>query len=215
MTDAEEYLEWDEVQPLANAMFDVWEGHPELRFAEEAWLGLRSQGLCSYRNELERSRVIVRFLALGALYRDFCQLAWDETVENEYSSWIDEAGSQDLLPPFRVGQLVGKGASPDEYGNEALEVSLKQLADESRAEVHAALLKAFGGVPELFLALWKSNRPQRAPGSRQTAGASADAQEGREAEEEEPESDYDILNPPGFSDRTRAYTWVQDGCAAL
>src|SRR2546429_185370 len=100
-------LAWSEVSPAAEMAFAIWLGHPELEWACSAWKVLVRAGLATYRNERQRCHVVIRLLALGGLYHDFCAIGWEEYIEPEYVHWAQELG----VTAFRVGQLVGRDDS--------------------------------------------------------------------------------------------------------
>ena len=85
------------------SMFDVWIGQPELAWARKAWIALERRGLTLFSNELERTRVLIRAMTLGTIYREFCDLAHDDAWDSEYQIWAAEMG----LNSFRVAQLAG------------------------------------------------------------------------------------------------------------
>lgn len=91
-------VEWEEVARLADDAFDVWSGQPELLWAKQAWEVLAKAGLTAYRNKVEHHHVLFRLLALSGIYSDFCDVAFDETSEIEYSYFFE-------LDKFVGGQL--------------------------------------------------------------------------------------------------------------
>ncbi len=168
-------LGWDEVQGAAKEIFNVWGGNPELRWAERAWDVLATAGLTRYTGQADRLRVYIRFLALGAIYRDFCYLAFDEYTEPEYGDWIcdppyDEVG----ILEFRLGQIVGEAAESDEeYVERSTLIAnvVPGLIGEERGTVAQGLVKGFGNISSLFVSLWRSKDeladPARSPRSAQ------------------------------------------------
>jgi hypothetical protein len=76
-------MDWEQVAEAAGEAFSIWVGQPELQWARAAWERLGRAGLTGCADELERSRAQVRFLALCGIYHDFCDVAWEESVEPE------------------------------------------------------------------------------------------------------------------------------------
>lgn len=46
-------------------------------------------GLTKYSDELEKTRVLIPFVALGAIFREFCELSRDEIFDADPSDWAD------------------------------------------------------------------------------------------------------------------------------
>lgn len=182
-------LGWDDVKDVAEDAFAISVDQSELRWAEHSWQILTAANLTLYSTWRERGVVACRFLALAALYRDFGRLAWDEDHDPDYGGWADSLE----LGPFTIGQLIGDDVEVQEGDEqEAIERALAHLADDARAEVVEALKKAHGGAAGLFLSLWRSiERPD---------------------DEEEPESDDEILNYDVTGEKLAAYTWIEQGC---
>lgn len=147
---------WDEVAWAAESMFRVWVGGRELEWAKMAWDALTAAGLTTYRNEIERYRVLVRLMTLATMYREFCTLAWEEEDEPLYGDWISDLE----IPAFRLGQLVGPEFAPDDQELEETELAyaaVASLIESSRRAVYRALVKHFGGASMLFASLYATN----------------------------------------------------------
>jgi len=114
------------------SMFDVWIGQPELAWARKAWAALERRGLTLFSNELERTRVLIRAMALGTIYREFCDLAFDDAWDTEFKLDDDD----------------------DESG--LLESALYSLIDDERGDICKALCEEFGGESMLFVSLCNS-----------------------------------------------------------
>lgn len=146
-------LTWDELREVANEAFNVWFGHPELRWAEEAWGILAAAGLTSYTTPLEYCRVCIRFFSLAAFYHDFCYHGFDEEVDPDYVWWANTLE----LHPFYIGQLVGADEDySDTKGGPDLDFALRRLANAERDAVVKALLAHYEDEMFLFIALWRS-----------------------------------------------------------
>ena len=70
-------LGWDEVADIAGDLFED-PGGGGLRWAKSAWQVLSEAGLNRYFVEVQRTVCIIRFIALFALYSEFCARAFDE-----------------------------------------------------------------------------------------------------------------------------------------
>jgi len=69
-------LSWEDVRPVAEEALCLWTGHPEQKWAKEAWAKLAAQGLTRCTSEVERSQAGMRFVSLCGLYADFFSLLW-------------------------------------------------------------------------------------------------------------------------------------------
>ena len=147
------WIKWADLEPAATEVFNVWVDGPERRWARRAWGFLFRARLTVYKNELERTRVLIRFLALAALYHSWCQAAFEEG-EVSLAWWADEVH----LSPFRVGQLVGGTFSQtDELDDdELMEASLLDLVREEYDKIVSVVTDGFGGNNQMFVSLWLS-----------------------------------------------------------
>ena len=195
-------VNWDELKEAAKSMFSVWINQPELRWGKSAWQLFEKAGLSVYSNELERYSVLFRFLALGGIYRDFCCMAWEECTEREYCEWSDTLD----LDPFIIGQGYAKLAEWDPDDDLDQNDALNYLVENKRSEVVTALINGFGGVPEVYSSLWKSNQI---------------IEDSDDIDDYEPE-----LIIPGMMEgndpfgpltpaRLDAYAWVDEGCCKI
>ncbi len=185
-------LGWEEVEAAAPAAFDVWCGGADVAWARSAWDILARAGLTRYRDGVGRAEVLLRFLALGEVYRDFCACAWDEHTEASLPELAEALG----LSPFRLGQYLGAAfEATDEEEGTLLEEGLAAGVARVRAGVVRALRAHHGSDDALFLWMWISNDPDR-------AGRSWEAMDDDEVDE--------VMNDatPG---RCAAYAWITDG----
>jgi hypothetical protein len=183
---------WDAVAAVAPRAFDVWCGGADVAWAREAWDALGEAGLTGYRDGVGRAEVLVRFLALGEVYRDFCACAWEEHTRG---SLLDLAGALGLSP-FRLGQYLGAPfAAKGEEAEPSLEEALGVAVGRVRAGVVRALRAHHGSDDALFLWMWISNDPDR-------VGRSWEAMDDDELRE--------VLNDP-TPGRCAAYAWITDG----
>lgn len=179
------------------SMFDVWIGQPELAWARKAWAALERKGLTLFSNELERTRVLIRAMTLGTIYREFCDLAHDDAWDSENLIWAGEMS----LNSFRVAQLVGDEFDMDDDRDESglLDSALSSLIDDEREGICKALCEGFDGEAMLFVSLWNSMYPEKSPND------DPDDDEGI------PESPEDVLNTNCTWQKTRAYSWISEG----
>ena len=179
------------------SMFDVWIGQPELAWARKAWAALERRGLTLFSNELERTRVLIRAMALGTIYREFCDLAFDDAWDTEYPIWADEMG----LNSFRVAQLIGDEFKLDDDDDESglLESALYSLIDDERGDICKALCEGFDGESMLFVSLWNSMYDEKSP------------EDDPGDDEGFPESPEDVLNSNVTGEKLRAFSWINEG----
>lgn len=64
-----------------------------------AWIALGRAGLTSYSDEIQKTLVLIRFLTLGTIFREFCELARDEEFEPDVHNWAEDVE----INPIRVG----------------------------------------------------------------------------------------------------------------
>jgi hypothetical protein len=181
---------WEEVEESAKLAFSVWMGQPELIWAKEQWNTLRRFKLTTYQDEFDRYAVLFRLLVLGGVYRDFCDAAWEEYSEPDYSDWAEPLE----LDPFILGQLYAR--LPDWGADEGIakEEALEELVEHERAAVVGALLISFGSVSSLYASLWKSR----------------DVMEQGQEDDPEPDDDDDTYDTE--ASQMSAYSWVDQGC---
>ncbi len=183
---------WEEVEAAAPVVFDVWCGSAEVAWARSAWGALGRAGLTRHRDGVGRAEVLLRFLALGEIYRDFCACAWEEHTEGSLAEGAGALG----LSLFRLGQYLGVAFEPtDEDDGTLLDEGLTAGVARVRAGVVRALRAHHGSDTALFLWMWLANDPD-------CAARSWQAMEVEELDE--------ILNDatPG---RCAAYEWITDG----
>ena len=150
-----QFLRWEDFSEDAKtSLFQVWTRGRELHWARKSWEALQKQGLTTYSDEIEKTRVLVRLMTLGTVYREFSGLAWDEYCEPQYSDWASDL----QLSPFRVAQCIGvefaRVYDDDEAG--LLRSALNELVDGARSEVYEALIAEFGDDSMLLVSLWNT-----------------------------------------------------------
>jgi hypothetical protein len=115
-----------------------------LEWAKKSWVALARHGLTAGSDEIEWTRVMVRLMALATIYKEFCDLAWEEWDEPMYPVWTE---SLDIVP-YRVVLCVGKDYARDLDGDECalLHSALTELVDQARPAIYDALTSESGGT---------------------------------------------------------------------
>jgi hypothetical protein len=155
-------LDWDEVAEIAGDLFDLPGGGPGgLRWAKSAWQVLSEARLNRYFLEVDRIVCILRFVALFALYGEFCVRAFDEgrAGDWEYTALAGLIGDYPLVDAFSLGQLTQKrdmfvNNSPSRIWDVRGEV-IALLVKEEYRRVLSALQDGWGDR-KLFAALYAS-----------------------------------------------------------
>lgn len=179
-------LDWAAVNPLAQRVFTLWPGQPELICVRESWGMVLKSGLADYGNDFERWGVLFRFLGLAGIYFDFCHLAWNRVNLPDYETLGKELG----LGLLQVVMLLGPDALLEQVNDEEelFRVGMKSLADQARIEIVPALIRGYGGLKAFYEALRRS---------RQTEPLPADNEQ--------------IIQ---LSERN-AFRWLEEGCRAF
>lgn len=189
------HTEWDEIEPVVIEVFDVWGSGSGLLLAQYAWNEL-SASKVQPETDVERSDVIIRLLAFGSYYREFCARAFDEGYAGEWRDWItsDLVGDRPLLDVAVVGEPVTPpDASEADFSKDADAVSevLQQMVQSECGKV-IALLKERWGDARFFASLYVTGQPGLAgyPLSEETIG--------------------EIVNDDVTFAKQDAWTWVDD-----
>ncbi|MCB0196162.1 MAG: hypothetical protein KDJ65_29695 [Anaerolineae bacterium] len=157
-------ITWADLLELGEEIFFIWTGTSELKWAETAWQKLEEQGFTSYKDDLQKHIVLLRFFILGVMYREFFQMAFDEPADLDVSYWLDILEGEGLyLSPFRLGQLADNQYRIDEALDaetvqELLPSIVSDLMEEQRDIVFSGLKVGFGSESLLFAHLWLSAR---------------------------------------------------------
>lgn len=196
--DTKDCLDWSEVVDAIKPIITVWTLGSELRWAEHAWGTLTEAGLTDYTTELERTQCLLRAVALGALYRDFCARAFDEGSLDEWRYYVgsDLIGAHPLIDGFTLGQLTER---------EGIEVDNAPFDDSQ--EVAEALRELVDGQYPTVL------RELRTRWHDDNLFASLFASTGADvvyplAEEQV----FEIVNTDTTSNKSIAWEWLTDGC---
>ncbi len=174
---------WDEVQGAASLAFHTWAEQPELAWAKSAWQVLTEAKLTTYRSELERYEVLFRLLVLGGIYSDFCDAAWEERSDPDYSSWAEPM----KLDSFLLGQLYARLPTWNPENDKTAYQALDTLVENQRQQVVTVLMAAHGGSSGLYASFWRTQHA--------------------EGEEREDDDAYDLS-----VGQQAGYSWVEQGC---
>lgn len=147
-------IQWEEISDMAEPLFRVWTDGREIDWAKKSWLALSKRNLTSYSDQVEQATVIVKLIALADIYREFCQQAFDETYEPEYTIWASDLD----LNAFRVAQCVGPQFECDQEADDQtlLDLALTRLVGQARPIIYSALKAEFGDDSLLFVSLWST-----------------------------------------------------------
>ena len=96
-------LAWPDLESFAPRIFNIWQDHPDVDWARTSWHVLTEQNLAEYSDPVGHTLVVIRFLAMGALFHGFWHFA-DHEGDVDLRGWADTVG----LNAFRVGEAVGK-----------------------------------------------------------------------------------------------------------
>jgi len=218
-------VSWTDVSRDAESIFCVWTDARELDWAKKSWEALAKSGLTSFANQVERTRVMVRLMALAGMYRDFCELAFDEVHQPDYSLWADEL----CLSTVRVAQCAGSQFGADEGRDDQclLEEALVELMEEARSQIHMALRKEFGDDSLLFVSLWNTVEHSRDEddGERETEpkprrSGTEEQSECENSPKQNAEIDWLddadwILNNDLTGQKLAAHNWIVEGMRSL
>jgi len=213
-------MSWNEIRNAARAIFKVWVDQPEMKWAKRAWLHLRAKGLTSYRTDAERTMVLVRLGTLGLMYREFCEIAFDEDQGSfEWVEWdqlgIESSSLLELARPEadsndeegRTAENSKEGETDERDADGAFDTNdaLRELSQRVRPEIYEALKDGFGGDSILFASMWRTPT---------------------ECDPRQQESNEEILAPADlktiysiFGDETarklEAFQWISEGMCQL
>ena len=188
-------------------------------WAKKSWDGLGKRGLTSYSSQIEWTRVMIRLMALAGIYRDSCELAFDEVHEPEYTIWAGELS----LSTFRVAQCVGHEFRKEEDADDAelLESALSPLMETARSEIHKVLLAEFGGESLLFVSPWNTvdYGGNEDPELLENDSEDADVDQESEVQRRQTRSNVDIdwrenadsILHDVTGQKLAAFLWIQEG----
>lgn len=191
-----EYV-FDELEDLADRVFDTWLGGGDRKWAEFAWSVLKEAGYLEWEYEVDRAENVLKLAALASLYREFCAYAFGE---GSFGGWRDRLtpyiGDYPAVHPYILGRLVerdGIAAWDEDIVEGNYWDTIADIVTSYKDVVLEGLLEALG-PNELFASLWVS----------------------RDADMSYPIPDdaYDILNHPE-GDAGFAHMWLTTNNALL
>ena len=219
-------IRWEDISRDAESLFRIWTDGREVDWARKSWEALSKRGLTSYSNQIEWTRVMVRLMTLAAIYRDFCELAFDEVHEPEHAVWADEL----CLSSFRIAQCVGPQFHDDQRAEETqlLEDALAELLAGARSEIHGVLRAEFGDDSLLFVSLWNTveywrSEDLEAAGTGSTSVDTDIERDGdNQSNQQRPTIEIDwlenacgILNGDITRQKLAAHNWIHEGMQSV
>jgi hypothetical protein len=207
-----DHQEWEDVEAVASELFHVWEGGGDLAWAKTAWRALTQAGMTSYTSEAERSICMTRLIALSALYREFCVLAFDEGSSGEWQELVtsDLLGDYPKFDAFTLGQLAERRQidvdnSPlYESDPPAFTLVVLELVEAEYRNVVDALTEQWG-ENAFFTSLWVS--------AESDYDEDDDTGEGDEDDSSPVTGDQidRVMNNNVTGNKGSAYSWFTDG----
>lgn len=199
--DVEEEGDLGDLYPLGLQLFKVWYSGTEVDWAAYMWSILERAGLTAYEDgdEVERTLVVCRLVALAGINLEFAARARDEGYPGEWreSAHVDILGDYPLLDPVSVGRLAertGVWTDSVDDGRENVMGLIHEIAADEWDTVVDALLKELGDA-YLFASLWaNSDGDARYPLPAEVVG--------------------EITTADVF-EKVHAYQWVADGCSPI
>lgn len=144
-------ISWEEIKPIVQT-FCVWADQPELRWFRKAWKSLEARGLTRYTTDVDRHWVLIRGIALGVMYDDYCELEWDEHSHPENN--ISELYWDETISRVRIGAMAKDWVNPDDCDEHSLFIAaVDGLVGEVRLGVYDALVNGFGNTVLLYAGL--------------------------------------------------------------
>lgn len=157
-------LAWSDLEEFAAEVFDIFTEHPEIAWARTSWQILIEKDLTTCFGPIDRTLVMCRFFAMGALFHGFWNFGAGEGSV-DLSDWANSAG----LSTFRVGETAGKFRDEsfayeddddmwvEEDDAYLFEEGLQELVEREYPKVVDALRDGYGNTSKLFVSLWLSS----------------------------------------------------------
>src|SRR3954452_13307270 len=179
-------LTWDDLQETISLSFSVWDMKEKQEWLRQAWRIIEDADLAWFDTEVERAEVVIRFLALAAIFADFYELAFQDGHKPDY----DELAESLDVSKFRVGQLIGRDSDFEDEEDERSIYSdaLRYLANKERFAICLTLTEGYGSVSQLFISLWR------------TGSVSEDV------------TDEDIVSTDLTPEKLTSFEWLREGC---
>jgi hypothetical protein len=134
-------VDFDEVKSIFDNYL-IWVGGKAINWYKKAWSLLEKGGLTTYQNDLEYNNVIIRAYTLAMIYMEFCELAFDEYCDYDFTDWEEH----EELNQFKIGQLSIKLLDDDDCIE--LDDAFKGLVEHERIKVVDCLVKNIGAGGE-------------------------------------------------------------------
>ncbi len=151
-------VEWEEVSDIFR-QFCLFVDEPEMRWFRKAWQGFVQAGKASYENDVEKHWVLARAVALGMMFIEFADRAWEEHRDVE-PILLELTAYEDTFNLVRLGSMADRDCLSDEGDESELFVeALGNLVSRCRHEVYDTLVTVFGNPATLFVSLWLSSNP--------------------------------------------------------
>lgn len=159
--DVEEEGDLGDLLQVARTLFNVWYDGSETEWAAYMWSILEKAGLTKYDDEVERTVVVGRLIALAGISREFAARAWSEGDSGEWRDAVQGAvleGDYPLLDAVVVGRLAEQNGLLAEEGYPGRESVPGLMIEVAKHEWNAvaSALAADLGESLLFASLWKT-----------------------------------------------------------
>jgi len=152
-------IEWEEVSDIFR-QFCLFVDEPEMRWFRKAWQGFVQAGKASYENDVEKHWVLARAVALGVMFIEFADRAWEEHRDAE-PILLELTAYEDTFNLVRLGSMADGDCLSDEGDESELFVeALGNLVSRCRHEVYDTLVEVFDNSVILFVSLWLSPDPE-------------------------------------------------------
>lgn len=188
-----EQITWVVISDAASSMFNIMGHNKEVGFAENVWQKFSELGLTSYSNSFESIKIKILFLALGHLYKDFCNLAYDKHTIFNYRFLLTMMN----IDEFTLGRFYQEYIKPKEIkipDDFSSSKALEELSKYFRKDIYKLLFKVCGSSFGLFISLWRSTYPYS-----------------DEDNLNDTEIFYNNLTPA----KSKVYTWIENGCYVI
>lgn len=192
-------LQFSDISRLVPDLFRTWTDDGEERWARYAWSVLERNGLTRINEDVDRSDVVVRLLALATLGKTFYVYAFGEGDADDWTYELGEAVDHPqgidrawLREQARAAYTVDEEDEKDELNYLASEAMGDILSDvvRGKAETVGATLRSTLGDAELFASLYMSAQDGAYPLDSETIS--------------------EIVNDPD-GNKIEAYGWIQAG----
>ncbi|MCI4677734.1 hypothetical protein K9U39_14270 [Rhodoblastus acidophilus] len=146
-------MDWDEIEPQAARIFNIWTSEGDLHFAKETWGHLASAGLADDDGPVVYTLSLLRLLVLRQICGEFSREKWDEGADDDLADCASELDFDQLALGVIAGEHMKGDALlyHDEYDLKCAAIAV--ACDAVRAEVVDCLRKAYGGSGGVYARL--------------------------------------------------------------